>query len=175
MIDPDTCRAGCECCLVVSTIISKLNYKKLFSPVILNSSRKDVSTSDVYSHHDASEFAVTVNIQPTKRMNGKQWRLYTPEKQVAILRRVEASFRRKNPSVELIEMHFESCPILRQMHFHALYKMTTQMVDHYALHFDRICGSTGFQTNPWRTLDIKPITNMQGWLRYIRKGETDQE
>jgi len=68
--------------------------------------------------------ASTVNIQPSKLMNRRPWKKYNHDDQRKILMRVEASFRRKYPTVELIELQYEVCPQLNNIHYHALYKMT---------------------------------------------------
>lgn len=169
-VTPDDCESACECCLNVSNVIAKIGIRNLFSKRILNQPTRVLgsSLSDA-SYIEGPLYAVTVNIQPTKKMNNRQWRLYTPEKQTAQLMRIEKSFRDKNPSCKLVEIHFETCPTLRNMHFHALYQMSDEIKDHYVLHFNRICGSTGEQTDPWRHLDCEPVRSKEAWIAYIRK------
>ena len=123
----------------------------------------DVSPSDV------THYAVTVNIQPTKLINNRQWKLYDADKQRQILTRIELSIRKKNPSIQLIEMHFERCPILMQQHFHCLYKMPESFTSVIESYYKRVIGSTGKQTNAWRHIILKTVYNVEGWLDYIRK------
>jgi len=135
---------------------------------------KNVSSNDV-SHTDntVTQFAITVNIQPTKFMNKKQWRKYTPEQQTSQLARIESAFRRNNPSVKLMELHYETCPVLKNIHFHALYEMPKIFKSELETYYKRICDATDEHTKiPWRYLDIQQIFDMQGWLDYIRKGLT---
>lgn len=129
---------------------------------------QSVRTSDV--HIDGtSQFAVTVNIQPTKHMNKRQWKKYEPAEQIKILGRIEARLRKDNPSIVLKEIHYETCPTLKQIHFHALYEMPQIFQTTMEAYYNRVCGSTGEQTKPWRHLAIEPIYNRKGWLEYIRK------
>jgi len=164
----DICSDICECCQSVQNIVTTLN-KKLFSKVILNcqpeiGASQDASPSDVQY-----EYGITVNIQPTKLMNKKQWKTYTPEKQIAQLSRIEASFRRDNPSVKLCEIHYETCPRLKNVHFHALYRMPAQYLSTMQNYYARVIGSTGTQSDPWRHLDVQEIYDAPGWIKYIRK------
>lgn len=121
--------------------------------------------------NDASmRWAITVNIQPTKKMNGRQWKLYSAEKQTAQLSRIEAALRKKTPSIKLIELHYETCPVLKNIHFHALYEMPEEFKSELECYYKRICDSSDDKTLvPWRYLDISPIKNEQAWLDYIRK------
>lgn len=132
-----------------------------------------VSPSDVIAiegHNSVPQmYAITVNIQPTKKMNSKQWQKYTFAEQKAILTRVELSIRKKNPSINLKQLVFEECPKLHQIHFHALYEHTSEWNDTLLANLNRICGSTGRQTNPWRTVDSQLVYNIQGWIEYINK------
>lgn len=163
-MDPDTCERGCLCCLETSRVISALKYKKLFRPVILGASQNDSS------HNDATMYAVTVNVAPTKFMNRKQWRRYSPVEQTAQLTRIEAAFRRNNPSVVLKEIHFETCPVVKNIHFHALYEMPALFKAELETYYNRICDSTDSNTTtPWRHLDIQPVRDLTAWLQYIRK------
>lgn len=129
------------------------------------------------SRNDASPtmWAVTVNIQPTKRMNKKFWKLYTPAQQVAQLTRIEEAFRRQTPSCELVEIHFETCPILQNMHFHALYKMPEMFKAELESYYMRICdGSDENTKEKWRYLDISPVKNLPDWINYIRKDQASK-
>lgn len=114
-------------------------------------------------------WAITVNIQPTKFMNKRQWKKYDSSEQIKILGRIEARLRKDNPSIVLKEIHYETCPTLKQIHFHALYDMPDIFVTTVEAYYNRVCGSTGTQTDPWRTLVTEKIYNRQGWLEYIRK------
>lgn len=117
------------------------------------------------------QYGITVNIQPTKKMNRRYWKLYTPDKQRDILSRIEAKFRALTPSVKLIELHFETCPTLKNIHFHALYEAPSAFKVEMEAYYRRVCCSDDDNTKiPWRYLDIKLITGGNSeWLDYIRK------
>jgi len=119
------------------------------------------------------KYAITVNVASTKFMNRKQWHLYTNEQQRSQLTRIEAAFRRNNPSVKLIEIQYEVCPppLKPNIHFHALYEMPRLFKYEMMTHYDRICSSTNAKTkDPWRHLDVQNIVaGEQQWLDYIRK------
>lgn len=134
------------------------------------SRKRNVSSHDV--HNGTSiYYAVTVNIKPDKLINKRRWKLYSPEKQVEILRRIEGCLRRDNPSIELKDLHFETCPILKNMHFHALYMMPEVFCSTMANYYDRVIGGNDINTTvPWRHLRIDSVYDYNGWLRYIRKG-----
>jgi len=123
------------------------------------------------AHSSRLEYGVTVNIQPTKKMNGKFWRDYCHDKQRAILGRIEAKFRALTPSVELIELHYEVCPTLKNVHFHALYNAPFLFTAEMEAYYKRVCDARDANTRiPWRYLDIKVIKDgAQHWLEYIRK------
>lgn len=116
-------------------------------------------------------YGITVNIQPTKRMNKRHWRLYSHAQQKDMLTRIEAKFRLLNPSVELKQLHFEECPTLKNIHFHALYSMPCNYRWEMETYYNRICSSTDAKTKiPWRHLDIKVIKDgPEEWIKYIQK------
>lgn len=164
METPPDCESGCLCCLETARVISALKYKKLFSPVILRRQPEAQASNDV------SMLAVTVNIQPTKLMNKRQWRKYSPEQQTAQLSRIEAAFRKKTPSCVLKEIHYETCPVVKNIHFHALYEMPSIFRPELETYYNRICSSTDEKTTvPWRHLDLQEVYDVAGWLKYIRK------
>lgn len=121
---------------------------------------------------DAIEYGVTVNVQPTRLINKKQWKLYNHDQQRAILTRMEASIRRNTPSIELVELHFEVCPTLKNIHFHALYKMPRIFVVELETQWNRLVGSiiNKDTKEPFRHLDIKEISGgNKEWIKYINK------
>lgn len=117
------------------------------------------------------QWGVTVNIQPTKTMNKRLWKNYDNDKQREILNRIETKFRRDTPSVKLIELHFEICPTLKNIHFHALYEAPVLFRSEMETYYKRVCCSDDEHTKvPWRYLDIKEIIGGPAeWLEYIRK------
>lgn len=123
------------------------------------------------SSEEDLRYAVTVNIQPTRLINKRQWKLYDHDKQRAQLTRMEASIRRKTPSIELLEMHFEVCPVLKNIHMHALYKMPRIFVVELEAQWNRMVGSIINEktTQPFRHLDIKEVYDEEGWVKYIKK------
>jgi len=85
-----------------------LMMKRLTKPLFISCSNvsvsSDVSPTDV-THLTSTlsptrmenlpkSFAVTVNIKPTARMNGRQWNKYDHDKQRSILTRVEKAYRK---------------------------------------------------------------------------------
>jgi len=138
---------------------------RLIKP-LFKSSLKHVSANDA----QAKRWAVTVNIQPTKLMNKRQWRKYSPDQQMAILGRIEAAFRRKTPSVLLIELHYETCPVLGNIHFHALYSMPSDFVTTMENYYKDVCDSSDEKTLvKWRYLDVQEVKDEKSWIEYIRK------
>lgn len=117
------------------------------------------------------QYGVTVNIQPTKKMNKRLWNKYNHDQQRGILSRIEAKFRAQTPSVKLIELHFEVCPTLKNIHFHALYEAPSLFKPEMETYYKRVCCSDDERTRiPWRYLDIKLIEGGNAeWLEYIRK------
>jgi len=116
--------------------------------------------------------ASTLNIQPTKLMNKRQWKLYTHDKQRNQLLRIESAFRKKYDDVELIELNFEVCPVLKNIHYHALYRMYDHTVHDMYSYFKKPCCSQDEKTKiPWRFMvnKIIPKDQVKGWLYYIRK------
>lgn len=163
--DNDTCRAGCACCLLVAQAIARLKYRNLFSKTILNPAREGVSRNDA----TYKRYAVTVNIQPTKMMNKRQWRKYDSVQQTGILQRLEAALRRHNPSIKLIELHYETCPNLKNIHFHALYEMPEEFINEVETYYNKFTSTDENTKTPWRTLDISEVMSEAAWLQYIRK------
>jgi len=115
-------------------------------------------------------YIVTVNPAPTKPMNKKLYRNYSEDQQRAMLMRIEAALRRNNPSIKLLELHFEKCPSSGMVHFHALYEMPILFASTMTNYYNRILDSTDQNTTtPWRHLDIQLCNNKKAWLQYIRK------
>lgn len=118
----------------------------------------------------ANKYAITVNVLPFKKMNRKLWYTYSHDKQREILGRIEAKFRRDTPSVKLLELHYELCPSedkFHNIHFHALYEMPEEFVAELETYYKRVCFDSSNKN--WRYLDIRPIFDLSGWLKYITK------
>lgn len=120
---------------------------------------------------NSTYYAVTVNIAPNKHVNKKRWHTYTHDKQRSVLERLEASFRRKTPSVVLHKIVFENCPVVKNVHFHALYEMPplyeSTLRNHWVVFDDN--NNSNDAKSDWRHLDIRPVHNVKGWLEYISK------
>jgi len=116
-------------------------------------------------------YIVTVNPAPNKLLNRKKYRLYSEEQQRAMLLRIEAALRRDNPSIKLLELHFEKCPSSGMVHFHALYNMPILFESTMVNYYNRIMSMVDSNTTgePWRHLDIQICNNKSAWLQYIRK------
>jgi len=133
----------------------------------------------LFSDHPSlafKKYAITINIQPTKYMNKKQWKKYTHDQQRAILTRIEGALRRNTPSIILETIMFEVCPILNQIHFHALYSMPAIFKVELEAYFQRVCGtivtkSTDLSKEQWRHLDIQEVYDTNGWINYITKDQ----
>jgi len=112
--------------------------------------------------------AVTVNPDPFMLMNKKKYSTYSHEKQVDILSRVEKSLRTKHPDIKLIEIQFEECPNLKQMHFHALYSTPVFMGNEMDSFWkEKICRKN---SPSWTYIVTDEVYDKKGWLEYIRKG-----
>lgn len=138
---------------------------KLFRPLW---SQDRVSSGDVTPLAN-SHYAVTVNICPNKKMNNKIWKTYDHIRQTSQLQRLEAHLRKLNPSIHLVEMQFEICPAIKQVHFHALYEMPKEFVSTMENYWREKVADKKPTTPPWRYLDIQPIFDDKGWIEYIRK------
>lgn len=134
-------------------------------------------THSLFSDHPSlqmKKYAITLNIQPTRYMNKRQWAKYTHEQQKGILTRVEGALRRNNPSIVQEKIMFEVCPALNQIHFHALYSMPAIYKVELEAYFQRVCGSivtkkTDLTKEQWRHLNVQEVYDEQGWIKYISK------
>lgn len=135
--------------------------ERLFRPLW---SRDRVSLGDVIP-----QYAVTINVCPNKKMNNKIWKTYDHIRQTAQLQRLEAHMRKLNPSIELIELQFEICPALNQIHFHALYSMPKEFVSTMENYWREKVADKKPSIPPWRYIDIQKVYNRKGWEDYIRK------
>jgi hypothetical protein len=116
------------------------------------------------------EYGVTVNIQPTQKMNKRLWKHYSYDQQRQQLVRIEAAFRRLHPHVSLMNLHFEIAPSLFQIHFHALYFMPEIAVEQMQIYWKKWSSTNEKTLIPWRHLHIMRIKNgNKEWLQYIAK------
>lgn len=121
------------------------------------------------------QLAVTVNIKPNKLINRKRWKLYTADKQQQLLSRFESFSRKDIPDLKLLKIVYESCPVQKQIHFHALY-------EGYQFHqklikdwWDEKVDGNDLNTKiPWRHIDVQEVYCLEGWIEYISKGETQR-
>lgn len=117
-------------------------------------------------------YGITVNCRPGKIMNKRQWRLYSHDQQKSQLLRIEAASRRGRP-IDCLQLNFEVCPNLDQIHFHALYRMPESELTHLWEYYKRIMGTKVPETKPWRYLDIKCIKDgPENWIKYITKDQS---
>lgn len=117
--------------------------------------------------NDNIYMAVTVNPDPYVLMNKKKYSSYSHDKQHDILRRIEAALRRTYPDIKLVEIQFEECPTLKQIHFHALYStpafMHCEMSNFWKT---RICRTN---SPSWTYIKSEIVYDKTGWINYIRK------
>lgn len=114
-------------------------------------------------------WAVTVNPDPFVKCNKRAYNKYSFDEQVKILTRIESAMRRDNPTIVLVKLVFETCPKLKQAHYHALYQMPMMFIstmDNYLSH--RLKRTNG---PSWRMYVAKPIHDEEGWIQYITKGD----
>jgi len=133
-----------------------------------------VSTDHVTAKQPPLRYAVTLHPHRMKKLNNKCYGTYTHDQQRALLTRLEAAMRRDNPSIKLIEIHFETAPKIGTIHYHALYEMPDIFVttmENYLNHRTADKKPKG-NIEPWRNLDIQPIYHESGWIDYIRKDAT---
>lgn len=125
--------------------------------------------------NDPLLYAITVHPCPTAPLNKKLYKNYNHDQQRAMLGRIEACIRRKNPSIELIEIHYEIAPITGQIHFHAMYSMPSIFQSTLVSYYRRIMDTTNDQTKvPWRYLDLSVIKDKDAWTTYIQKDSVKQ-
>lgn len=113
-------------------------------------------------------YAVTVNIRPGKLINKRPWRMYKHDRQIEILTRMEACMRRRTPSIELVKITFEICPVLNQIHFHALYSLPEHYNAEILTYWNRLCEDPT-ALKEWRHIVIEEVYNTAGWIKYISK------
>lgn len=138
---------------------------RLFSPRASN-----LSDCPMQTDQDTSPefFAVTVNLNPYGFVNNRKWSLYKNDAQRSTLLRIEASLRRTYPNIELVELIFEVCPKLKNIHFHALYRMPLEIPPLYEQYFnDRVKKVSLLCT--YKNVEIEPLWNYEGWIKYITK------
>jgi len=135
----------------------------------------DDSLISIYDEEDDAtrKYAITVNICPNKLMNKRKWKLYNHDQQRQILTRIEKASRVKNPII-LEKLNFEVCPVLNQIHFHALYSMPSEFLSGIEAYYQRVIGMPeikGEKSKEWRHIVSKPIFAEKGWTDYISKDE----
>lgn len=135
----------------------------------------DDSLISIYDEEDDAtrKYAITVNICPNKLMNKRKWKLYNHDQQRQILTRIEKASRVKNPII-LEKLNFEVCPVLNQIHFHALYSMPSEFLSGIEAYYKRVIGMPdieGDKSKEWRHIVTKPIFAEEGWTKYISKDE----
>jgi len=121
------------------------------------------------------QWAVTVNISPNKFINKKPWKNYSAERQTSILERILTQLTTKNPSIALLEYRFEVCPIITQIHVHALFECAREWVTTIENWIHHSCEWKDDKSSPrWRHLQIDPIFSKEGWIKYINKDQIYQ-
>lgn len=116
---------------------------------------------------NVAQYAVTINPDPHMLFNKRPYHKYNYDQQRAMLTRIENACRRDLGSAyHLLELHFEICPTLNQVHFHALYESSLSMAP-YELYMGSRCKRTNAPS--WRFYDCQQVYNKSGWLDYIRK------
>jgi len=140
----------------------------------------DYSSEDslisIYDEQDDKniQYAITINICPNKLMNKRKWKLYSHDQQRQILTRIEKASRVKNISINLMKLNFEICPILNQIHFHALYEMPSEFISGLEAYYKRVISMpdmNGDTTKQWRHIDVQRVFSEEGWIKYISKDE----
>lgn len=143
--------------------------KKIKAPLWLASSiARDLNLPE----DDDVLWAITINPPPTKLMNKRPYAKYTLYDQQKILSRIENRIRRDNPRIQLVRIYYEVCPTLKQMHFHAMYRMPSIFSSTLETYFHRIFYDKTARKE-WRYMRLEPVYNEQGWIKYISKGNND--
>lgn len=138
---------------------------------IIQERKLSVSVADDILDCTIQQYCVTVNPNPSKKMNNRMYKLYSHDQQRAILCRIESAMRRDNPSIKLIEIHFELCPVLQQQHYHALYSMPFSFESTMENYLSKRISDKTEAKVPWRPIDIMVCNNRKEWLKYIRKDQ----
>jgi len=111
--------------------------------------------------------AVTVNPDPFALMNKRMYKLYTNDKQRAMLTRIENAARVTLGDINLKKLTFEICPKLGQVHYHALYDLPSTHVTPLELYImQRVSRKNG---PSWRAFQSETVYDEKGWIRYITK------
>lgn len=130
----------------------------------------NVTEGDILS--DRIQLAVTVNPDPFAPMNKCMYKLYSHDKQRAMLTRIENAARRDIGEIKCVKLCFEICPKLRQVHYHAWYDLPRAYVAPIEVYITkRVSRKNG---PSWRAFQSKEIYDEKGWLEYITKDEKPQ-
>lgn len=156
--DSDDERIEIEC----SKIINSLS-----APLFKVYRRVSGASMETFKVDNVTLYAVTINPDPFCLFNKKMYKKYTHDQQRAMLTRIENALRKEYKDIELKELHFEVCPNLKQVHFHALYEMRESMTNLYKEYMKKRCVRPNSPS--WRFYDCQEVYNRQGWLEYIRK------
>lgn len=115
-------------------------------------------------------YSLTIHPHKACMLNRRRYDKYNHDQQRALLGRIEACLRKKNPSIDLVEMHYEVAPSTGQIHFHALYRMPSIFQSTVTAYYRRLMDNNNERTLvPWRYLDLTTTDSQANWLEYIRK------
>lgn len=111
--------------------------------------------------------------------NKKKFKYWDHAKQIGLITRIEYGFRRKHlEHMHMIEMTFEECPVLKQMHAHILYFMEHEYIGDYKKYINKSCSINNNETRtPWRPIchkyirDATTYGDCEGWIKYIYKDQ----
>lgn len=122
-----------------------------------------------------SLYGVTFNPHPLRLFNKKQYRKYTQEQQRSLLQKIEADLRKFNPTIELIELHYEIANIHSTVHFHGMYSMDYGDVDIMRKHYGKYEFKCHHDNKPFKHFDLQLVKFENHWLSYIRKDSKKQD
>lgn len=115
-------------------------------------------------------YAITIHPHKVCKFNRKNYGNYTKDQQIVLLGNLERNLRLKNPSIQLVELHYEIAPASGNIHLHGLYSMPSIFQSTIVCYYRRALDVNNENTKvPWRHLYLIQVDNKDGWLQYIRK------
>lgn len=117
---------------------------------------------------DIVSIGLTVNVRPYKYVLGKRWHELSHITQRSVLENLERSFRTLHTGLQGTSLvTFEVCPMLGNVHMHALLKIPRHTVQYLRPYYTKHLGDQ--DKSKWRVIDIKYLNSDTQWFKYITK------
>jgi len=125
---------------------------------------------DIEDINHAILYAITIHPHSRCKFGRKNYCNYTKDQQQSLLHKIEMELRLRNPSIEMVELHYETAPSTGNIHLHGLYSMPSIYQSTVTSYYRRLMDNNDANTKvPWRYLDLTTVINRDAWTTYIRK------